>query len=226
MAVPIGLAIDDISMRGVNLLPKDAVVEEVQALDADRDRRSRSRRPSRSSRSASSTSARTARSSDQQAELDAVKAEIAALPQPTGPDDRRRRRRRRGRPRHRRRQRARWPARLGCRLPRPVAGAARERLAHEALGRRSPRRERTCADATTAAAAVVPGQRQPAPTAVSIDGYTYTQPDVARLLARLATLPSLKRVTLTSSSQREDRRPKDVVHFAIVADLNQTGGAS
>ena len=32
---------------------------------------------------------------------------------------------------------------------------------------------------------------QPAPTAVSIDGYTYTQPDVARLLARLATLPSL-----------------------------------
>ena len=63
------------------------------------------------------------------------------------------------------------------------------------------------------------------PTAVAIDGFTLTQPDVARLLARLATLPSLKRVTLTSS-QSQLIGTKKVVHFAIVADLNQTGGAS
>ena len=58
-----------------------------------------------------------------------------------------------------------------------------------------------------------------------IEGYTYKQPDVARLLARLATLPSLKRVTLTSSN-RELVAKKDVVHFVIVADLSQTGGVS
>ena len=67
LAVPIGLAIDDISMRGVNLLPKGTVVEEVPALDA----RSRSARPSpwpsRSPRSPSSTSGRTARSSTSRA---------------------------------------------------------------------------------------------------------------------------------------------------------------
>ena len=83
----------------------------------------------------------------------------------------------------------------------------------------------TLAGGTVAAAAATPGAAQPVPTAVSIDGFTFTQPDVARLLARLATLPSLKRVTLTSS-QSQLVGSKKVVHFVIVADLNQTGGAS
>ena len=60
---------------------------------------------------------------------------------------------------------------------------------------------------------------------MTIDGFTYTQPDVARLLARLATLPSLQHVTLTSS-QRQNIGSKPVVHFVIVADLSSTGGAS
>ena len=62
--------------------------------------------------------------------------------------------------------------------------------------------------AAVAAAAV--GQAA-TPTAVSIDGFTYTQTDVARLLARLATVPSLRTVTLTSSQAeplgREDSHP-------------------
>ena len=37
-------------------------------------------------------------------------------------------------------------------------------------------------------------------TGVTIDGFTYTQPDVARLLARLATLPTLTNVSLQSSA--------------------------
>ena len=83
----------------------------------------------------------------------------------------------------------------------------------------------TSADAATAAAsAQTSGQPAAAPTAVSIDGFTYTQPDVARLLARLATLPSLRTVTLTSSGGA-GRWQKKVVHFVIVADLN-TGGTS
>jgi hypothetical protein len=48
---------------------------------------------------------------------------------------------------------------------------------------------------------------------------------VALLLARLATVPSLQRVTLTSSLQ-QPLGSRKVVHFVIVADLNQTGGAS
>jgi Tfp pilus assembly protein PilN len=80
------------------------------------------------------------------------------------------------------------------------------------------------ADAT-AAPTPVAGGAAPTPTAVSIDGFTYTQPDVARLLARLATLPSLQRVTLTSS-QSQVVGSKPVVHFVIVADLSSTGGAS
>ena len=81
------------------------------------------------------------------------------------------------------------------------------------------------ADGTTAAPSPLPGQAAATPTAVSIDGFTYTQPDVARLLARLATLPSLQRVTLTSS-QSQLIGTKPVVHFVIVADLSSTGGAS
>ena len=40
LAVPIGLAIDDVSMRGVNLLPKGTAVKEVSSFDARGDRRS------------------------------------------------------------------------------------------------------------------------------------------------------------------------------------------
>jgi Tfp pilus assembly protein PilN len=79
--------------------------------------------------------------------------------------------------------------------------------------------------ATSGAATSVPGQAAPVPSAVSIQGYTYTQPDVALLLARLSTLPTLSRVTLTSS-QVETVSKKKVVQFVIVADLNQNGGGS
>ena len=138
---------------------------------------------------------------DQQSQLDAAKAELAALPQPTAPviDT----------------------SVVGDEAVRAtaVANVLGGRLAWEAVFRdmsrvlpdnvwlstlsltapdgRQPRRRdggsRGGRDA---------GRSQPLPTAVSIDGYTYTQPDVARLLARLATLPSLKRVTLTSSQSR------------------------
>jgi Tfp pilus assembly protein PilN len=80
------------------------------------------------------------------------------------------------------------------------------------------------ADAATAQAAQA-GQPTSVPTAVSIDGFTYAQTDVAKLLARLSTLPSLSRVTLTTSEQSVVQT-KNVVHFVIVADLNNAGGAS
>ena len=85
MAVPIGLAIDDIAMRGVDLLPKDAV----------------SVKSTRSTMIAIGAPIAAVvplvvvgalymgahgSVSDKQAQLDAVRAEIAALPAPTGPD--------------------------------------------------------------------------------------------------------------------------------------------
>ena len=57
---------------------------------------------------------------------------------------------------------------------------------------------------------------------MTIDGFTYTQPDVARLLARLATLPTLTNVTLSSSSV-EKVGDRNAVHFTILADLVNGG---
>ena len=160
---------------------------------------------------------------DSQAELDAVRAEIATLPVPTGPEidasivgDEA--------------TRATAVARvLGGRIAWDAVFADMARILPanvwlKGLSVKQPESS-VLADGTTNAAALTPGQGQPAPTAVSIDGFTYSQTDVARLLARLATLPSLRRVTLTSSG-RETIGKKDVIHFVIVADLNQTGGVS
>ena len=92
LAVPIGLAIDDISMRGVNLLPKGTAVK--------KSRRSTLVAIGAPVAVAVPLAALTflylgahGKVVDQQSQLDAVKAELAALPQPTTPDDRRRSRR-------------------------------------------------------------------------------------------------------------------------------------
>ena len=232
LAVSIGLAIDDLSTRGVNLLPKGS-------------------QPKRANRStlisigvpvaaavplaALSFFYLNAHSNvvSQQSQLDAVRAEIATLPRPKAPvistgvvgDEAARatavasvlggrvawdavfRDMSRILPENV------WLSTLS--LTQPVA-------ANLADGTAAPTTSSTSSTTTTPAA---PTPIQGPPTAVSIDGYTYTQPDVARLLARLATLPSLQRVTLTSS-QSENVGTKPVIHFVIVADLNQTGGAS
>ncbi|MDH4176765.1 MAG: PilN domain-containing protein, partial [Thermoleophilia bacterium] len=62
-----------------------------------------------------------------------------------------------------------------------------------------------------------------APTGVEVEGYTDSQPSVARLLARLRSLPSLSNVQLQSSTQEEVGQ-KQVVRFVVLADM--AGGAS
>jgi len=220
--VPIGLAIDDLSMRGVNLLPKGTVVK-------------KSRRSTLIAIGAPVAVAvpivalgvmylgAHGKVVDQQSQLDAARAELAALPQPTAP--------------------VLDTGIVGNEAVRAtaVANVLGGRLAWEAVFRDMSKvlpanvwlstlsltapEAADLADGAVAAPATATAGVQPAPTAVSIDGFTFTQPDVARLLARLATLPSLKRVTLTSS-QSQTVGTKKVVHFVIVADLNQTGGAS
>jgi type IV pilus assembly protein PilM len=78
---------------------------------------------------------------------------------------------------------------------------------------------------TPAAVAASPAVAGPAaPTGVTVTGYTYSQNDVAELLARLETVPSMTNVQLQSSENAEVGK-KSVVQFTILADLREAGGA-
>ena len=62
-------------------------------------------------------------------------------------------------------------------------------------------------------------------TALTIQGYTYSQDSVARLLERLEVVPDLKNVQLqTSQSQQINNRT--VISFTIVSDIRNGRGAS
>ena len=63
------------------------------------------------------------------------------------------------------------------------------------------------------------------PTAIEIDGYTYSQPSVARFLARLEVDPDLKNVQLKTSGTTLLGTTK-VVSFTIVSDVRKGRGAS
>ena len=63
------------------------------------------------------------------------------------------------------------------------------------------------------------------PTALTIQGYTYSQASVARLLERLEVLPDLKNVQLTNS-QITPLGNQMVYSFTIVSDIRQGRGAS
>jgi Tfp pilus assembly protein PilN len=80
-------------------------------------------------------------------------------------------------------------------------------------------------DSATPATPTTPSALPAAPTALQIEGYTYSQASVARLLARLQVLPDLKNVQL-SNSETSQLGGQDVVNFTIVADIRQGRGAS
>ena len=63
------------------------------------------------------------------------------------------------------------------------------------------------------------------PTALTLEGYTYSQAGVARLLERLQVLPDLKNVQLQSSVKKVIGSQK-VVNFTIVSDIRKGRGAS
>ena len=64
-----------------------------------------------------------------------------------------------------------------------------------------------------------------AATEFTIDGYTYSQPAVARLLSRLSVIPDLLNVQLQQSSLTKVGNAQ-AVHFTIVADVRSPGGGS
>jgi Tfp pilus assembly protein PilN len=80
--------------------------------------------------------------------------------------------------------------------------------------------------AATAATATPTSSALPAAgTALTIQGSTYSQAGVARLLARLQVLPDLKNVQL-QSSQAAAIGTQRVINFTIVSDIRKGGGAS
>jgi Tfp pilus assembly protein PilN len=77
----------------------------------------------------------------------------------------------------------------------------------------------------TAVPTATPSVLPPQATALNIQGYTYSQESVARLLERLAVLPDLKNVQL-QNSQSMALGGQKVISFTIVSDIRKGRGAS
>src|ERR687884_564847 len=75
------------------------------------------------------------------------------------------------------------------------------------------------------AASPTPTAPGAAPTGFTINGYTYSQDGVARLLSRLSVLPDLHNVQLQTSSLSKVGRQR-VVQFVILADVSPPGATS
>ncbi len=218
LAVPIGLAIADDPARSVNLLPEEL-------------RRQRRKRPSALSVALPVAAVvplaamgflflqASGDVSDQQSTLQAVQAEIDALPEPTRPvidaslavEQQQRA--------------AALASVLGSRLAwdRVLGDLSRVLPENVWLTSFSARTPDPVAPSAAALPAATPGVA-PTPTGVTIQGYTYSLPDVALLLARLGTVPSLTNVSLGSSDKREIGK-KTAIGFTIVADIDGNGGA-
>jgi Tfp pilus assembly protein PilN len=78
---------------------------------------------------------------------------------------------------------------------------------------------------TTGVASPAPSAIPAAATALTIQGYTYSQDSVARLLERLEVVPDLKNVQL-QNSQTSDISGQPVISFTIVSDIRNGRGAS
>jgi Tfp pilus assembly protein PilN len=78
----------------------------------------------------------------------------------------------------------------------------------------------------TSTAPTTTGSSLPAPaTELSIQGSTYSQASVARLLERLSVVPDLQNVQLQNSASAPVSGQK-VINFTIVADIRAGKGAS
>jgi Tfp pilus assembly protein PilN len=150
---------------------------------------------------------------DRQAEVDGLRAELAAIPPPAQPT---------GQGSTLEAEKSQRVTVLGQalgsrvawdRVLREISLVLPEDIWLESLNANAP-------DATAAAAA--PGT--PAGKgAFTITGYSYSHDGVARLLARLSVLPQLERPTL-GSSVLDKSKPRSVVKFTISAALR--GGAA
>jgi Tfp pilus assembly protein PilN len=78
---------------------------------------------------------------------------------------------------------------------------------------------------TTATVTPTPSALPAAPTALTLQGSTYSQAGVARLLARLQVVPDLQNVQLQSSTATVVGSQR-IINFTIVSDIRKGRGAS
>jgi Tfp pilus assembly protein PilN len=81
------------------------------------------------------------------------------------------------------------------------------------------------ASTTTSTTATTPSVLPPTATALTLQGYTYSQAGVARLLERLQVLPDLKNVQL-KQSVTSNVGGQNVVNWTIITDIRKGRGAS
>jgi Tfp pilus assembly protein PilN len=80
-------------------------------------------------------------------------------------------------------------------------------------------------DQTPTALTTTPSALPAASSALTLQGYTYSQAGVARLLERLQVLPDLKNVQL-QNSETSSVGGQNVISFTIVSDIRNGRGAS
>jgi hypothetical protein len=151
--------------------------------------------------------------SGKQGELDARRAELAAIPPPTAPDT----------------SQSTLVAEKDARLN-LLGQALSKRIAWDRVLREISlvipddvwlETMNTSGPDEVAAAAPPPGQAPTTPSgSFAITGYTYSHDGVARLLARLAVIPHLENVKLGSSAIDSDG-PRPIVKFNITAGLRK-----
>jgi Tfp pilus assembly protein PilN len=78
---------------------------------------------------------------------------------------------------------------------------------------------------TAATATATPSALPATPTAFTLQGSTYSQAGVARLLARLQVVPDLKNVQLQSSTATVIGNQR-IINFTIASDIRKGRGAS
>jgi Tfp pilus assembly protein PilN len=78
---------------------------------------------------------------------------------------------------------------------------------------------------TAATATTTPSALPATPTALTLQGSTYSQPGVARLLARLQVVPDLENVQLQTSTATMIGNHR-IINFTIVSDIRKGRGAS
>jgi Tfp pilus assembly protein PilN len=83
----------------------------------------------------------------------------------------------------------------------------------------------TTTDPASATTSSLPPTESTQPDGLTLDGYAYSQPAVARLLSRLQVVPDLTNIQLKTSATSEVAG-RDIVQFTIMSDIRHGGDAS
>lgn len=89
----------------------------------------------------------------------------------------------------------------------------------------APASTTSAADAAAAGLPAPPNEATDGNVMFVIEGYTYSQDAVARLLARMQVVPDFEHIQLLSSDSAQ-LSGRQIVHFKVGADIRQPGGGA